>query len=300
MSESEIFWRTIQTVGGLFGAGAVLILLLARFNIPRILQGELGARYIGWLILTPIYLLVLFTNITIGVLMLLIGMILSSMEYSAAAQIGQSEKLFLYISSAITLLVVIYKPPLFAALPVIVLFVLTAIPILQNKPSRLHGRVRLVSWGYIYVIWTLAHGILMLEHPDGKGVLLVLIVGTALADIGAYVVGKAIGRTVIAPEINPRKAWEGILGDLIGAAIAVVVFSYIIPFYDLPTRVGMVFIIGIGSSWGDILSSMAKRSSGIKDWGSIVPGHGGVLDRLNSLIVVMPLMYYYLVLILPQ
>ncbi|MEL6528026.1 MAG: phosphatidate cytidylyltransferase, partial [Chloroflexota bacterium] len=119
-------------------------------------------------------------------------------------------------------------------------------------------------------------------------------------DIGAYVVGKAIGKTVIAPKINPRKAWEGIIGDLIGATIAVAVFSFAVPEYPLPLLIGLVFIIGIGSSWGDILSSTAKRNADIKDWGAIIPGHGGVIDRLNSLIIVLPLTYYYLVLFAPM
>jgi phosphatidate cytidylyltransferase len=296
----QYFARTMYTVLGMFAAGAVLTLALGRFNLKRIMAGELGARYIGWLILTPLYLVALFTNVRVGAALVLIAMMFSIIEYSRAAQLHRSQRVFLHISAGLTLLVTIFEPMLFAALPVLVLFVLTAVPILGNAPERLHGRVRLMLYGYMYVIWSLAHGILMLRLPDGKGLILVAIAGCALADIGAYVVGKQIGRTVIAPNINPNKAWEGVLGDLIGAAIAVALFQYIIPFYNVWTLVGLVLLIGVGSSWGDILSSMAKRTSGIKDWGDILPGHGGLLDRLNSLIVVLPLVYYYLVLLLPS
>lgn len=299
MLDLEYFERTMITVVGLFAAGAVLTLVLGRFDLKRIMGGELGARYIGWLILTPLYLLALFTNVRVGAALVLIAMMFSIIEYSRAAQLHRSQRLFLHISAVLTLLVVIFEPGLFAGLPVLVLFILTAVPILSNAPEQLHGRVRLVLYGYMYVVWSLAHGVLMLRLPDGKGLLLVAIVGCALADIGAYVVGKQIGRTVIAPRINPNKAWEGVLGDLIGAAIAVALFHYIIPSYRLWTVAGLVVIIGVGSSWGDILSSMAKRTSGIKDWGDMLPGHGGLIDRLNSLIVVMPLIYYYLVLVLP-
>ncbi len=299
MSESELFMRTMTSVGGIFAAGIVLILILGKFNLRQIFTGELGARYIGWLIIMPIYMLALFTNAIVGGFLLFIGIFIALREYSRAAQITPSQSLYLYASVPITLLIVIFKPPLFAALPALVLFLLTSVPILSDDPGKLHGKLRLVSWGYMYVVWSLSHSILVLMLPDGKGVLIMIIVGCGLADIGAYVIGKAIGHTVIAPSINPRKAWEGLLGDLIGAAISVTIFASIVPAYNLPVLLGFVLIIGIGSSWGDIISSMAKRSSEIKDWGNLIPGHGGILDRLNSLIVVLPLTYYYLVLILP-
>ncbi len=299
MGESELMMRTFATVGWLFAAGGVLTLVLGRFDLKRIAQGELGARYIGWLVLTPLYLLMLFSDVRVGAALLLIGIVLANFEYSRATGLLRSQRIFLHITAAVTVLIVLFKPPLFAMMPVLVFFSLTLLPILSNDLERLTGDVRIMAWGYLYVVWSLVHGVLMLQLPDGKGLLLVAIVGCALADIGAYVIGKQFGRTVIAPNINPRKAWEGIIGDLLGAAIAVAVFSYIIPFYNLPTRVGLVILIGIGSSWGDILSSLVKRRNDIKDWGTIVPGHGGVMDRLNSLIVVLPLIYYYMVLLLP-
>jgi phosphatidate cytidylyltransferase len=299
VNEAEILQRTLLTVSIMFGAGALLVLMLGRFNLKRIAGGELGARYIGWLVLTPIYLLALFTDIRVGAAMVLISMMLCNFEFSRATKLFSGQRVFLHITGAVTLLVVLFKPTLFAAMPVLVFFVLTLVPILANDLERLSGDVRVMAYGYMYIIWSLAHAVLMLDLPDGRGLLLVVIVGCALADIGAYVVGKQIGRTVIAPAINPRKAYEGILGDLLGAVIAVLLFRYIIPVYDWPTLLLLVVLIGVGSSWGDIISSMVKRRNDIKDWGSIVPGHGGVLDRLNSLIVVMPLVYYALVLVLP-
>lgn len=299
MNESDLFLRTLWSVFGLFGIGTILVLVVGRFDLKRIISGELGARFIGWLILTPAYMLMLFSNIIIGSSMLLIGLFLTIIEYSRAAQLERTQQLLLYILAGMTLLIVLFKPDLFAAMPALVLFLLTSIPILRNRPLQLQENLGLVTWGYMYTVWTLAHGILMLSHPDGIGILLVIIVGCGLADIGAYVVGRAIGRTVIASEIHASKAWEGMLGNVLGAAIAVTVFQYIIPSYSMPILIGLTIIIGVGSSWGDILSSMVKRNAGIKDWGSLIPGHGGLLDRLNSLLVVMPLVYYYFVLVLP-
>lgn len=299
MNVPDLLPRTLTILAVLFGSGAVLVLLLGRFNLKRIMQGELGARFIGWLILTPIYITALFTNIIAGLALVTIAMILCIIEYSRATKAQRSQQAFLYIFVAITLLVVLFRPRLFAALPALVMFLLTAQPILSNHPQSLLRAPKIISWGYMYTTWSLAHGLLMLGFSNDTGILIIIIVGCALADIGAYVVGKSIGKTVIAPNINPNKAWEGIIGDLIGAAMAVLVFRFAVPHYSLPVLIGLVMIIGFGSSWGDILSSMAKRNAEIKDWGAIIPGHGGVIDRLNSLIVVLPLTYYYLVLVAP-
>lgn len=148
--------------------------------------------------------------------------------------------------------------------------------------------------GYLYTIWTLAHAVLLFALPAGRGVLIVLIAGCGLADVGAYCVGKAVGRRRIAPRISPHKAWEGLLGDLLGAAVAVLLFRFALPSLSEAALAGLIVLIALGSAWGDLLSSLGKRTASVKDWGTLIPGHGGLLDRLNSLIVVMPLAYYYL------
>lgn len=147
--------------------------------------------------------------------------------------------------------------------------------------------------GYLYTIWTLAHAVLLFALPAGRGVLIVLIAGCGLADVGAYCVGKAVGRRRIAPRISPHKAWEGLLGDLLGAAVAVLLFRFALPSLSEAALAGLIVLIALGSAWGDLLSSLGKRTAGVKDWGTLIPGHGGLLDRLNSLIVVLPLAYDY-------
>jgi phosphatidate cytidylyltransferase len=297
MNAADTLPQTLQTVALLFAAGAVLALILGKFNLPRILKGEHGARYLGWLLLTPIYLLAVFGPPLVGAVILLLLMVGALIEYRRASPLAPSDQWLLIASAVITLLVIIYVPVLFGPLPIIFLFALTLLPILANDWMVMHNRVHWISWGYIYAVWSLAHSALLWQLPEGKGALITLVVGCALADIGAYIVGKPLGRHRIAPQISPNKAWEGLLGDFIGATIAVFLFRFGLPSLSFPVLVGLVVIIALGSAWGDLLSSLAKRSAGIKDWGQIIPGHGGVLDRLNSLIVVMPLAYYYLLLL---
>jgi phosphatidate cytidylyltransferase len=114
-----------------------------------------------------------------------------------------------------------------------------------------------------------------------------------------YTVGKLIGRHVISPEVNPRKAWEGLIGDFLGAGLAVWLFRFVLPVeFTLPYQIILALLIGLGTAWGDLISSLVKRVAGAKDWGNIIPGHGGLLDRANSMVVVIPLVYYFSYLVL--
>jgi len=298
MIVADNFLQTIQTLAILFVAGAILVLILGRFNLKRIMQGELGARYFGWLLLTPFYAAGVFASPIIGSVILTGAILLMVLEYGRAVKLEDNEIIFQGVLVLISMIVVLALPKLFAPLPVIVLFILTAYPILTNTYEAVYDRVRSLSWAYIYVIWTMIHAVFVFRLPNGTGILVTIMVGCALADVGAYVVGKQIGKRKIAPRISPNKAWEGILGDLIGAAIAVALFGFGLP--EMPTWaiIGLVILIGVGSVWGDLISSMAKRNLDIKDWGNLIPGHGGLLDRLNSLIVVMPVTYYYLIVVL--
>lgn len=298
MGASEVLWPTLQTLGGIFLGGAGLVLVVGRFNLSRILRGELGARYLGWLLLTPIYFVAIFVGGLAGFTIVASGIALALLEYVRAARLVRADTVLLGLMALLTLIIARWVPLLFGALPGMVLLLLTLIPILEENPADLGGRVRLISWGYLYVVWTLAHALLVWQLPYGVGILVTIIVGCALADIGAYCVGKALGRRPIAPAISPNKCWEGLLGDLLGAGLAVVLFRFALPPLGLPAMVGLVLLIGLGSAWGDLLSSLAKRNAGLKDWSSLIPGHGGILDRLNSLIVVLPLTYYYLALLL--
>jgi phosphatidate cytidylyltransferase len=148
--------------------------------------------------------------------------------------------------------------------------------------------------GVLYVGWLGSYLVLLrLLDQDGQWVFLAIF-ATFANDTGAYFVGMAVGRTPLAPRISPGKTVEGALGGLVCGAAAVPLLSYAL---GLDVGVGplvpLAVLVPVAAQLGDLAESLLKRSTGVKDAGVLVPGHGGLLDRLDSLLFVVPMVYYY-------
>jgi phosphatidate cytidylyltransferase len=126
----------------------------------------------------------------------------------------------------------------------------------------------------------------------GKQLLLFTLLLVWAGDTMAYFVGRNIGRHPMAPHLSPRKTWEGALGNLAGSVIVALVVQQ---WLDIPLRhlIGMAVLANIAGQGGDLLESSYKRSAGIKESGTILPGHGGMLDRIDALILAAPVVWYY-------
>jgi phosphatidate cytidylyltransferase len=144
----------------------------------------------------------------------------------------------------------------------------------------------------------LASYALLLRTLDAPIVMLVTVLGSAaVSDIAAYGVGSRLGRRAIAPSVSPNKTWEGFVGGVIGAAV----FAAIVLPLDTTSSVmrGLVVgaTVGVAGFLGDLVASMVKRDLGVKDLGRLLPGHGGVLDRVDGLLLGLPVGYALLVLL---
>jgi phosphatidate cytidylyltransferase len=132
--------------------------------------------------------------------------------------------------------------------------------------------------------------------PVGPRLLLFALVITWVGDSAAYFVGGSLGKHSLAPHLSPKKTWEGTVASFVGSLIVAVVFAR---FMTVPPwhLLGMAAAGNVAGQVGDLLESAYKRSAGIKDSGSILPGHGGVLDRIDALILEIPVVWYYWILI---
>jgi phosphatidate cytidylyltransferase len=127
---------------------------------------------------------------------------------------------------------------------------------------------------------------------DGPKLLMFALVITWVGDTSAYFAGRALGKHRMAPVLSPNKTWEGTVASLLGALLVGVVFAKWLT-VPLPHLLGMAAVGNAAGQAGDLLESAYKRSAGVKDSGSLLPGHGGVLDRIDALILAIPVVWYY-------
>jgi phosphatidate cytidylyltransferase len=122
---------------------------------------------------------------------------------------------------------------------------------------------------------------------------------TWAGDTVAYFVGRGIGKHLLAPRLSPKKTWEGSVGGMVGSLAVAYAFSYWIKI-PLGHLLAMGAIGNVAGQMGDLLESAYKRSAGVKDSGGLLPGHGGILDRIDALILCIPVIWYYLVVVNPR
>jgi phosphatidate cytidylyltransferase len=136
------------------------------------------------------------------------------------------------------------------------------------------------------------HGI----ERQGSLLLLFAMVIIWVGDSAAYFVGRTIGKHALAPHLSPKKTWEGTVASFVGSLIVALVFARFMT-VPPPHLLGMAAVGNVSGQVGDLLESAYKRSAGMKDSGSLLPGHGGVLDRIDALILAIPVVWYYWILI---
>ena len=157
-----------------------------------------------------------------------------------------------------------------------------------------------LAMGYVALPVSMLNGIMSITAPR---LLLGMFIFIWLYDTGAYCFGMLFGKHRLFERISPKKSWEGVIGGvaacIAGAYASFYWFDEFFQVPDLATWIGLSVVVAVFSTFGDLVESLIKRSVGVKDSGSIIPGHGGVLDRIDSLLLVAPAVLIYLLLIVP-
>jgi phosphatidate cytidylyltransferase len=151
--------------------------------------------------------------------------------------------------------------------------------------------------GALYVGWLASHFILLRELPGGLGWVVLALAATWLCDSCAYLSGRIWGKHPFFPRISPKKTWEGTLGGWVGGTGTSLVIGVALGLSILESLT-LGLAVSLAATFGDLAESMVKRQVGVKDSGSLIPGHGGILDRMDSLFFVVPVVYYLVVWVL--
>jgi phosphatidate cytidylyltransferase len=187
---------------------------------------------------------------------------------------------------------------LFVAVPVFAIAVILLIPILRNRARGELQKMSLSIVGFIYIGWMFGHLGFLANAVNAYGFLCYVIFATELNDVSAFTFGRLFGRHPLRSEISPNKTWEGALGAVTVSMILPWLLRFSFPFFGTTQLILTGLIVGIGGLLGDLSISVIKRDIGTKDMGAAIPGHGGILDRIDSLVYVAPLFmhmagYYY-------
>lgn len=156
--------------------------------------------------------------------------------------------------------------------------------------------------GWVYVAAPIALlPVIYSLGAEGGYLVLTMFVMIWINDTGAFLVGSTIGRHKMIPRVSPKKSWEGTIGGILFAIATGLVVKYCFPIafegISLAAMLGLGAVVGATATWGDLIESLIKRRLGVKDSGRMIPGHGGILDRIDSLLLVAPATLLYLLLI---
>lgn len=209
------------------------------------------------------------------------------------------------VASGLALLWVSYRPltPHVGFLMTGVLLLVLALELRRPEARQRVEDIAVTSFGVLYVGWLSAHFVLLRELPwqvgrsyaDGASFVLLAFFLTWSCDTGAYTVGRLFGRNRPWTHISPRKSIEGAVGGLLfAAAAAFVARRWFAPYLAPHHAVVLGLLVGVFAQVGDLVESLLKRDAAHADSSDFIPGHGGVLDRFDSLYFAAPLVYYYL------
>ncbi len=182
-------------------------------------------------------------------------------------------------------------------IPVYAFLLLPVVSALRGSTKDFLIRVSETQWALMICVYCASHvpALLYLQIPgfEGRNVILIayLIFVVQLSDVLQYVWGKLLGRTKVAPNLSPSKTWEGLVGGTLSATAIGTALYWMTPFTPVQAA-GMCLLITLMGFFGGLVMSAIKRDRGIKDWGHLIAGHGGFLDRLDSVIFAAPIFFH--------
>jgi phosphatidate cytidylyltransferase len=296
---NDLFLPVLLRVVLLLLAGFVAVLVARRRWSLRVLRrSTLFMRARVWFVISPLFVLAVFIGGFVAFLLATYVMLQGLSEIVRIAGIQRRYALLLMLWGQVGLLVAAFAREYFVLLPFGFLILLMLVPILSGELTDAHRQVADTLFAYVYVGLPVGYIVFVKSaEPWGLNFLILVTVAVAVSDIASWVVGRAIKAPRLAREVSPGKTWSGALGNLLGAALAVALLWVAVPKeWAVAVVVVLVVVVAVGSLWGDLTDDFVKRAFPSASTGSLVLGYGGVLDRVDSLLMAFPLSYYAVVL----
>lgn len=293
-------WLSVGVAGLLLTAVVAIALLARSGRIEAALRRELWLRTRSWLLLIAAVWLPVLAGAFWAVLAFWFASLWCYREYARATGLFREALLSAIIVLAICFLylaVLDHWYGFFMALGPLGLVTIAAITIPLDRPAGYIQRTGLALFGFLLLGVAIGHLAYMTNDWHYRPLVLLILVSVGISDVAAFTVGKLIGRRRLLPATSPNKTLAGALGALVVTAAFFTLASQ--PLFEgtaiagwLP-RLGLGLLVGLLAQLGDLMLSSIKRDIGIKDMGRSIPGHGGLLDRMNSLLLVAPAVFHY-------
>lgn len=294
-------WASVALALVLLACPVLILALAQRGAIGAGLKAELLRRYYSWLALVPLLLV----PILLGAAWTILGVgalsILCYREFARATGLFREKIISLLVVVSvlcITFAVFDHWYNFFVALTPLSVATIAALTILSDRPTGYIQRVALAVFALVLFGACLGHLGYFANDANYRPILILIILSVELNDVFAYIVGKTLGKRKLAPNTSPNKTVAGSVGALVLTTLLVIVLGHFVfraTAIDTPLRLaGLGLIISFAGQMGDLMISSVKRDLGIKDMGGLLPGHGGLLDRFDSIILVAPAVFHYI------
>ncbi len=295
------------TVAGIWGfllLATVVVRLIRRLK-PEKDFSELAQRVRTWWVMVAVFSVALLLNRTVSLVFFAFISFLALKEYLSLIPTRRADRrvifwAYLSIPFQYYWIGISWYGMFIIFIPVFIFLFLPLRMILIGDTSGFLHAVGTLHWGLMMTVFNMSHlAYLLVLAPAGNptgggaGLVLYLVLLTQLNDVAQYTWGKLFGRYPILPRVSPKKTYEGFLGGLVTTlALAILLAPLLTPFTLLEAFLAGL-IISFGGFIGDVTISALKRDLGVKDSGSLLPGHGGVLDRVDSMTYTAPLFFHF-------
>ena len=286
-------------------SSGIAVVLERRVHTPEglLVVANLSARIRAWWVMTVVFVAALATGGIGSVILFGLTSFIALREFITLTPTRRADHRTLFWAFFVFVpiqyyLVAIHWYGLFVIfIPVYAFLFVPVRSVLAGDTEDFLARTAKIQWGLMVAVYCVSHApaLLMLQIPGFEGenakLLLYLIVVVQLSDVLQYVFGKTLGRHKIVPTVSPNKTWEGAVGGIGSATLIGALLWWATPFSPWAAA-GIALVINLAGFAGGLCMSAIKRDRGIKDFGSLIQGHGGVMDRIDSLCFAAPLFFH--------
>lgn len=298
----EVLYVLIGIVGVLVISTVITKIMKRKNNSSGLKEVEMRIR--SWWVMFIIFTFALLIHSTISLIFMALLCFLALKEYFSLIPFNRAHRLVLfwaYLTIPIQFLLIYlgWYGMFIVFIPVYMFLLIPIQAIIVGETKNFLRSIATVQWGVMLMVFGLSHLAFLLVLPGreesvaGAGLVLFLVVLTQANDVAQFIWGKMLGKKKIIPKVSPNKTWAGFIGGVLTTTVLAVILAPLITPFSLLASIIAGLYIGLTGFIGDINISALKRDLNIKDTSAIIPGHGGILDRVDSLTYTAPLFFHF-------